>query len=688
MTSPVQQIEQLLHIQLEKYDYKKEHQVHTYTLWTQLEGIKELKLEGITINSIKALLPFTKSVHTLKLINCTIGNIRGLFDFENLCNLTLDNVDVQDIKEIDPSNNCSNDYQGFLMEINLDNMEIKNLGILQPMAGELTNIYITNCTVHNFYEVNLFPKLYDLRLDNVVIKRSIEDKMYKPDSERNFTWLFLTSMEIEDINYFVPISKGLHGIICANCSIGSIRELTEFTNLQEFEIDAATVIRDVELVKDSVSSFTLKECVIATNEDDNDGGIIDFDIKKLAPIANLITAITFRIDTISNLTYLKNFDALKALKFDRVTARLNDFLCIAEQINTLDFVESKIKNRKKIGCFKNLEILKIDANTPEESFKNFKTVLPLKHQLKKFDFWEFSDSCIKNLTLIEQFTALESVLVLYASKKVTKSLFSLSNLKKLSIHIRAKHTETFDVASLKNIKELYVENKNPIALEGFSTLKHLEVLSLKDSCKANDIYNFKNLWYLKINEAVDINKLPAIPTLTKLEIDVTETYEVSELTKFTNLKELSIKGTNKINLGHLPNLKVLDISSTFPKKIDFLEGLPNLEKLSLENNGLTEITGLERLSNLKMLNLSENYEIEDLTGVTNLKSLEYLNLYENKISDVSLLNLLPSLKQVNLGGNIIEKPEAYHQLNTPKIAVFYGLPHVPFWIWKDQDFEL
>ena len=70
-------------------------------------------------------------------------------------------------------------------------------------------------------------------------------------------------------------------------------------------------------------------------------------------------------------------------------------------------------------------MLKIDANTTKESFKDFKTLLPLKHQLKKFDFWEFSESSIKNLACIEQFTALESVFILYASKKVAKSVFTL-----------------------------------------------------------------------------------------------------------------------------------------------------------------------------------------------------------------------------------------------------------------------
>ena len=154
---------------------------------------------------------------------------------------------------------------------------------------------------------------------------------------------------------------------------------------------------------------------------------------------------------------------------------------------------------------------------------------------------------------------------MHASKKVAKSVFSLPSLKKLSIKIRAKKSQTFNVEALKNIEELYIENENQITLNGLANLQHLKVVSLKDYCKANDIHKIKNLQYLKINEAININELPEIDTLTKLEIDVNEDYKVLSLEQFSNLKELSIKGTNTITLGDLPQLQVLDISSIFPK---------------------------------------------------------------------------------------------------------------------------
>ncbi len=685
MEDQIQQIEELLGVTLEKYDYKKEDQVNTYNTWSNDPNIRELVLENVTIDNIHVLLPFSKYLHTLKLINCTIGSICSLYNFQNLGNLTLNNVTITNVEELTIENkSCNTAYNGNLMHVNLENMNIKHLGVLQPMAKNLDHLFITNCTIHNFYELNLFPKLYDLRLEKVNLKQALEEVIYTPNTDRNFTWLTFTNMSVNDLSYFIPIATGLHGLRIYNCKFNNIKHLSEFTTLNKFELDATTTIADTSFPTNH-SNLKLKECIIARSEEDTD--VQNFDIKKLSSIGHFIEQLTIENHQLVNLDTLKNFTNLNRLKFDRVTARLNDFLPIAAQISSLDFSESTIKNRSKIQHFKNLEILKIDANTSKESFKDFKTLLPLKNQLKKFDFWEFSDSCIENLDLIKEFTALESVFILYASKKVTQRVFALPSLKKLSINIRAKKAHTFNVETLKNIEELYIENDNQITLKGLESLQHLEVLSLKDACKAKGIHKIKNLRYLKINEAINICELPAIDTLTKLEIDVTEAYEISGLSQFINLKELSIKGTNKITLGHLPNLKVLDISSTFPKEIDFLDDLPNLEKLCLENNCLTEVTGLDKLTNLKMLNLSEN-TIENIEGLANLKSLEYLNLYENEISDINILNDLPNLKQVNIAGNLIEKPKVLKQLNIPEVAVFYGLPKVPFWIWEDQDFEL
>ncbi|QKX04070.1 hypothetical protein HN014_03825 [Aquimarina sp. TRL1] len=684
MKNQIRDIEERLGVTLEKYDYKNEHQVNTYSTWTKSTNIRELVLKDICIENIHVLLPFSKHLHTLKLTNCTVHNISELFNFESLVNITLDNVTITNVEEVAQGNSSNMPYEGFLQVVDLKNMKVDHLSVLLPMAKNLTYIYLTNCIIRNFYEINLFPKLYHLTLDKVTIHKNERDHYHTIIPDRKFWFLYLKNMEIENISDFSSISETIIDIDIINCKIGSIRELHQFPALKCLTIDALTTVDDVKPGTPNLP-FKLKECVIPATEEE--ATVETFDLEKLGAIASCIQTLTFKNDNISNIDYLKNLTSLKAIKFDRVTARLKDFLPIAAQIISLDFSESTIKNSSQIQHFKNLEVLKIDADTNKQSFGDFKMLLPLKDQVKKFDLWEFSDNHMRNLELIEQFTALESVFILRASKKVAKRIFTLSGLKKLSIHIRAKKKNVFDVKALKNIEELYIESEEPIRLKGGKHLEHLKVLSLDSYCNSKKIHQIKNLQYLKITPSVNVNELPAIPTLTKLKIEAHEDYEILGLEQFPNLTELSIEGTNKIRLGYLPKLKVLDVSSTFPQEIDFLNELPNLEKLSLENNCLTEVKGLDTLTNLKMLNISEN-TIQNIDGLANLKNLEQLNLYENEISEIRVLNTLPSLKQVNVAGNTIEKPEVYDQLNKPEIAVFYGLPKVPFWIWKDQDFEL
>ena len=87
MKNQIQHIEELLGITLEKYDYKNEHQVNTYSTWTKSTNIREFVFEDISIENINVLLPFSKHLHTLKLTNCTVHSISELFNFENLVNV-------------------------------------------------------------------------------------------------------------------------------------------------------------------------------------------------------------------------------------------------------------------------------------------------------------------------------------------------------------------------------------------------------------------------------------------------------------------------------------------------------------------------------------------------------------------------------------------------------------------------
>lgn len=153
------------------------------------------------------------------------------------------------------------------------------------------------------------------------------------------------------------------------------------------------------------------------------------------------------------------------------------------------------------------------------------------------------------------------------------------------------------------------------------------------------------------------------------------------------------------------HLKVLDISSNYFTKCDFLDNLSYLHSIYITNNKLSTLTGLEKapklkylyaqtnelitldglekLQKLQKLFLSRNRiksieEIESLIGLThlsinrnelddiyslrNLKRLESLDLFNNKIKDITPLQNLTKLIEINVSQNAVENIDCLKSL--------------------------
>ena len=127
-------------------------------------------------------------------------------------------------------------------------------------------------------------------------------------------------------------------------------------------------------------------------------------------------------------------------------------------------------------------------------------------------------------------------------------------------------------------------------------------------------------------------------------------------------------------LQHASSMTSLEISYTQKvqsegggtEKLDDLtpiSDLTQLTRLIMMQDGLRDISSLEKLTNMRELNLSGNHKISDISVVGNMKKLEMLTLDTNNITDVSMLADLEKLENLNISDNNISALPDLSKLN-------------------------
>ena len=101
-----------------------------------------------------------------------------------------------------------------------------------------------------------------------------------------------------------------------------------------------------------------------------------------------------------------------------------------------------------------------------------------------------------------------------------------------------------------------------------------------------------------------------------------------------------------IDICYTANIERKRIASVEP-----LAPLAQLEILYLKQNGISDISPLKELINLRQLDVSGNYEIKDISSVTNMDKLETLDISINSVSDLSPVAGLESLERMNASSN-------------------------------------
>ncbi len=651
-TDSVAAIEKILRVQLEAYHYKTQPR-NAYVL--RGGHITELVLEGVSLDSVEALLPHLPKLGKLKLNNCSIFNLSELLKFQTwqlslrnvLCKQAYDAGILRDFK-----------LKHSPREIYLSDMSFDADCLRDCM--DLKYARIQNCHIQNLHGLAHCPKLYQLNLNNTTFEHT---QAYIEQNGKKNDWLLLdlTDCAFENLDFLRPFAGSLSRLSLYDCQIERMDSdaLDTFQNLGAFIIDAATTIQQGELKSVAPKRKKGLDCEFVGEKKAHS-------LKKLAAIAPHFSTLTLTDCKTEKLKGIELFRSVKHLYFSKTKVRLSDFLPLAKNIKSVEFVSSSLEGVEHWAQFPKLDNMEIcHYERKKKGIGSLQKILPLRGQLKRLIISEE----LKDMESIGEFSRLEILDLYSVSLPVAEKIMAMSSLRKLAISIDTRKKCKLPLDKLSQLDFLQILDSRKVQLTGFEQLQKLEALELRGGI-------------------IDPNSLPALPTLKRLYLDIDDC-RVEGLAQFPNLEKLKISSAESIQLSGLHRLKVLDLENNVRlKMLDCFEDLPNLEKLDLSSmycqgeDCNLDLQKLQKLQKLKWLSLMDT-PLPNLEGIEKLKSLEYLDLYDTEIADISPLNQLKKLKEVNLctGAYAYEEEPFLAQLKRPEVAVFIGRPQIHFLIW-------
>ncbi|WP_336689903.1 MULTISPECIES: leucine-rich repeat domain-containing protein [unclassified Chryseobacterium] len=684
----ISKLENALHIKLAKEDKDSEN-------FCYISGrLTYLSLSNLHFEDFSALEPVFETLYTLILTECSIANANDMHRMKKLETLVLKKCSISMEETFDPDISKANTTKGNFESIYLEDMDVTHPGFFLPISKYLHDITFTECTVSNIYELNLFPSLYYLNINNSQFITSENDIQHKQNSIKKLNWLKFENMKLKNFDSYLPVLKEITVLKLYDCELDSLKNISQFPHLKRLHLDPELKINDPNSEYDNSQHFKLKECIIQSFVSFYDWtpDVVqpDFDAKLLLSAAPYLRNLTVEGYKLINTDYLKHLPKLNQLNFEKCTVDLEDYLSVAPQIKRIYFNTSEIKNQYAFKYFTKLEKITVSVDRPEDrNLIDLEKLLPLKESLKKIILW--NTEIIQNIDQITNFTTLEELDIRAESVEFAQKILSMESLKNLDLNIYIKEQEPeitepiiLDLQHLKNVEKLHLGTVGDFYFKGIGHLKSLKKLILDDDCDLESLAQLPSLKKLFI-EVNAIDKLPRLEHVKVLKLYSRGEYcEINLHDKFPNLKKLDLRASEeqKINISNLEKLKILTLFGSDFDGIVSLENLPKLEELDLGYCGISTVTKLDNLTHLKTLNLEEN-EIENIAGLENLKNLERLNLYDNKIYDISILNKLPKLREANLARNKIKKEDAEKQLDKPEVGIWYYRPSTPFRIIID-----
>ncbi|CAI0417994.1 unnamed protein product [Linum tenue] len=206
--------------------------------------------------------------------------------------------------------------------------------------------------------------------------------------------------------------------------------------------------------------------------------------------------------------------------------------------------------------------------------------------------------------------------------------------------VQIPNLSNFPRLRILHLKDMRIDGKQSVALEGLECLEELEALILGNLQppveRLPSLSHMTKLMSIEIMDMPSLREIEGFGSLMSLFIvklrncSSLERLELSGLRKLRSLQIMDMPSLREIEgFASLKSLATLQLTDCTSLKMLDLSGLENLEVLDISRCPKLETVALSSLSNpgkLRSLEIMEMPSLREVEGLANLKSLQTLNL--------------------------------------------------------------
>jgi Leucine-rich repeat (LRR) protein len=524
-----------------------------------------------------------------------------------------EDVQIEDDLDLNRSTVTNKDVQAYLKDVEFffKNVSFKlDIEEVQPMINDSSQI---------FYLVKLNRNLNGITvLDDTInqsITRYIEVNYYEQSDDLKIVSFYTTKLsEKEDLmNWWEELSF-------------------EWKYIFQQRFDYF----------DSVGYEELKVLIQIDSLDLSSNRYIE-DFEPLFKLDQL-TYLNLSNTNIRDLTPLRVHNKIKHLDISDTRIDTLDYIKYAADMAHLDLSGMKIKDLSIINYFPKLEFLKLEGCTIDSisfpvEFKKL-TKLELSYftsdsydwlaSMPKIEFLDASYSNIKDLQPLSGFNNLKTLIL--AGTEVS----SLDPLRRLS-SLEVLNLETTNIQSLEEIsgmtslRKVYCDNSNITNEEAgdFMNLNQNALVIFESERLQTWWNNLDNSLQSKFSTDFLIDRQPSVD-------------ELARITKNDSLDLSGLKTTTELpDLWPFRNLVYLDINDTYISDISSITQIPNLSYINAGSSNIASTDSLQELKNLNYLDLSST-RVSSIESLTGLRGLRYLNIDDAQVAQPDILKFIES----------------------------------------------